>query len=73
MTERTVLISGASIAGPTLAFWLARYGLRPVVIERASELRLGGQNIEEPREADRPRLRGLLLIPCWFRARTAAA
>ena len=46
MTERTVLISGASIAGPTLAFWLRRYGLRPVVIERADELRLGGQNAD---------------------------
>ncbi|MBA3547849.1 MAG: FAD-dependent monooxygenase [Nannocystis sp.] len=46
MTERTVLISGASIAGPTLAFWLRRYGLRPVVIERAGEPRLGGQNVD---------------------------
>lgn len=46
MTERTVLISGASIAGPTLAYWLKRYGLRPVVIERANELRLGGQNVD---------------------------
>lgn len=46
MTERTVLISGASIAGPTLAFWLKRYGLRPVVIERADALRLGGQNVD---------------------------
>lgn len=46
MTERTVLISGASIAGPTLAFWLRRHGLRPVVIERASALRLGGQNVD---------------------------
>lgn len=46
MTERTVLISGASIAGPTLAFWLRRHGLRPVVVERASELRLGGQNVD---------------------------
>jgi len=40
------LISGASIAGPTLAFWLLRYGLRPVVIERAGALRLGGQNVD---------------------------
>ncbi len=40
------MISGASIAGPTLAFWLRRYGLRPVVIERAGALRLGGQNVD---------------------------
>lgn len=46
MTERTVLISGASIAGPALAFWLHRYGMRPVVIERAAALRLGGQNVD---------------------------
>ncbi|WP_438025642.1 FAD-dependent monooxygenase [Sorangium sp. So ce233] len=46
MEHRTVLISGASIAGPALAFWLARYGFRPVVVERAGALRLGGQNID---------------------------
>jgi 2-polyprenyl-6-methoxyphenol hydroxylase-like FAD-dependent oxidoreductase len=40
------LISGASIAGPALAFWLARYGFRPVIVERADALRLGGQNID---------------------------
>ncbi len=46
MTERTALIAGAGIAGPALAFWLKRYGLYPVVVERAEELRLGGQNID---------------------------
>ncbi|KYF55981.1 FAD-binding monooxygenase [Sorangium cellulosum] len=46
MEHRTVLIAGASIAGPALAFWLARYGFRPVVVERAGALRLGGQNID---------------------------
>ncbi|XXT20227.1 FAD-dependent monooxygenase [Sorangium sp. So ce429] len=46
MEHRTVLISGASIAGPALAFWLARHGFRPVVVERAGALRLGGQNID---------------------------
>jgi 2-polyprenyl-6-methoxyphenol hydroxylase-like FAD-dependent oxidoreductase len=40
------LVSGASIAGPALAFWLARYGFRPVIVERADALRLGGQNID---------------------------
>lgn len=44
--HRTVLISGASIAGPALAFELARHGLRPVIVERAKALRLGGQNID---------------------------
>ncbi|WP_241777679.1 FAD-dependent oxidoreductase [Streptomyces sp. CT34] len=38
----TVLISGASVAGPALAYWLARYGCRPTVIELAPALRGGG-------------------------------
>jgi len=46
MEQRTVLISGASIAGPALAFWLARRRLRPVVVERAGALRRGGQNVD---------------------------
>jgi 2-polyprenyl-6-methoxyphenol hydroxylase-like FAD-dependent oxidoreductase len=46
MTERSVLICGASIAGPALAFWLRRHGFRPVVVERAPVFRDGGQNID---------------------------
>jgi len=30
-----VLISGASVAGPTLAYWLARYGFDVTVVERS--------------------------------------
>jgi 2-polyprenyl-6-methoxyphenol hydroxylase-like FAD-dependent oxidoreductase len=41
-----VLISGAGIAGPALAFWLTRRGLRPVVVERAPALRVGGHAID---------------------------
>ncbi|RYU93614.1 FAD-dependent monooxygenase [Emticicia agri] len=44
--SKKVLISGASIAGPTLAFWLAKYGFKVTVVERAPALRLGGQNID---------------------------
>jgi flavin-dependent dehydrogenase len=33
MTSPTVLISGAGIAGPSLAFWLTRNGYRVVVVE----------------------------------------
>ena len=36
-----VLISGASVAGPTLAYWLHRHGFRPAVVERAPVLRAG--------------------------------
>ena len=46
MAPRTVLIAGASIAGPTLAYWLDRHGLEPTVVERAPELRLSGQNVD---------------------------
>ncbi|MFE1175752.1 FAD-dependent monooxygenase [Streptomyces sp. NPDC058773] len=38
----TVLISGASVAGPALAYWLGRYGYRTTVIEVAPALRGGG-------------------------------
>ncbi|HEY4022779.1 MAG TPA: FAD-dependent monooxygenase [Pseudonocardiaceae bacterium] len=43
---KNVLISGASIAGPALAFWLDRYGFRPTVVERAPALREGGQAVD---------------------------
>lgn len=41
-----VLISGAGIAGPTLAYWLLRYGLNPTIVERAPRLRTGGYIID---------------------------
>src|SRR2546430_12382415 len=42
----TVLISGASIAGPSLAYWLNRFGFRPTVVEKASTVRPGGYPID---------------------------
>ena len=44
--SRSVLISGASIAGPTLAYWLDRYGFEVTVIERAPSVRSGGYPID---------------------------
>ena len=41
-----VLISGASIAGPTLAYWLDRYGFDVTVVERAKTIRSGGYPID---------------------------
>ena len=35
MKNTKVLISGAGIAGPTLAYWLLRWGLEPTLIDRA--------------------------------------
>lgn len=44
--NRNVLISGASIAGPALAFWLRRYGFEPVIVERAPAVRPGGYAVD---------------------------
>lgn len=43
---KRVLISGAGIAGPTLAYWLLRYGHKPTLIEDAPHLRTGGYLID---------------------------
>ena len=37
----SVLISGASVAGPVLAYWLHRFGFHPTVIERTAQPRFG--------------------------------
>ncbi|QEW04262.1 FAD-dependent monooxygenase [Microbacterium lushaniae] len=37
-----VLISGAGVAGPVLAYWLTRHGFEPTVIERAPAIRRSG-------------------------------
>lgn len=41
-----VLVSGASIAGPTLAYWLGRRGFEVTVVERAATVRGGGYPID---------------------------
>ncbi|MGU3537781.1 FAD-dependent oxidoreductase [Methylobacterium sp. A54F] len=43
---RCILVTGASIAGSTAAWWLARAGLAVTVVERAPGFRDGGQNID---------------------------
>ncbi|MEU5273662.1 FAD-dependent monooxygenase [Streptomyces hygroscopicus] len=44
--KRDVLISGASISGPALAYWLHRSGCAVTVVEKASALRAGGYPID---------------------------
>jgi 2-polyprenyl-6-methoxyphenol hydroxylase-like FAD-dependent oxidoreductase len=44
--DMDILINGAGIAGLTLAYWLARYGFRPTLIELAPNLRTGGYIID---------------------------
>lgn len=46
MSGIRVLVAGASIAGPALAHWLRRRGAEVTVVERASELRPGGQAVD---------------------------
>jgi 2-polyprenyl-6-methoxyphenol hydroxylase-like FAD-dependent oxidoreductase len=46
MSNQTVLISGAGIAGPTLAYWLARDGFRPTVVEHAAAPRSSGSPVD---------------------------
>lgn len=43
---KTVLVSGASIAGPTLAYWLGHYGFDVTIVERAPAIRTGGYAID---------------------------
>ena len=46
MKNKNILISGASIAGPALAFWLRRFGFNPTIVERAPALRPGGYAVD---------------------------
>ncbi|WP_039805090.1 FAD-dependent monooxygenase [Nocardia araoensis] len=46
MSGIRVLVAGASIAGPALAHWLRRRGAEVTVVERAPELRPGGQAVD---------------------------
>ena len=46
MSGVRVLVAGASIAGPALAHWLRRRGAEVTVVERAAELRPGGQAVD---------------------------
>ena len=41
-----ILISGAGIAGSTLAHWLLHYGMQPTLVERAPQLRTGGYIVD---------------------------
>src|SRR5215472_19131192 len=46
MKNQNILISGASLAGPALAYWLSRYGFQPTVVERTPALREGGYKVD---------------------------
>lgn len=46
MSQLRVLISGASVAGPALAYWLVRAGCKVTVVERAPSPRSAGQGLD---------------------------
>lgn len=46
MSQLNILISGAGIAGSTLAYWLARAGSNITIIERAPEIRDSGLGVD---------------------------
>lgn len=46
MNNHTVLISGGGIAGTALAYWLARRGMLPTVVERSAGLRSSGSPVD---------------------------
>ncbi|MBS0653554.1 MAG: FAD-dependent monooxygenase [Verrucomicrobia bacterium] len=46
MKIQRVLISGASIAGPALGYWLQRYGFDVTIVETSPSLRKGGYKID---------------------------
>jgi 2-polyprenyl-6-methoxyphenol hydroxylase-like FAD-dependent oxidoreductase len=46
MMNRDILISGASIAGLALAYWLRQYGFNPTVVEQAPAPREGGYAVD---------------------------
>ncbi|AXB46335.1 FAD-dependent monooxygenase [Amycolatopsis albispora] len=46
MSGKNVLISGASVAGPALAYWLGHHGFHPTVVEIAPAPREGGYAVD---------------------------
>ncbi len=46
MKNKRVLISGAGIAGLTLAYWLKQYGFTPILIEKHPTLRAEGYKLD---------------------------
>jgi 2-polyprenyl-6-methoxyphenol hydroxylase-like FAD-dependent oxidoreductase len=62
MRSLNILVSGASIAGPALAYWLNRYGCTVTVVEKAPALRPGGQAVDFKGETHRQVLERMGLL-----------
>ena len=46
MSPPRILVSGASVAGPALAYWLVKAGCKVTIVERSRVLRTEGQGID---------------------------
>ncbi|MFG2624968.1 FAD-dependent monooxygenase [Streptomyces sp. NPDC048473] len=66
----SVLISGASVAGPALAHWLHRHGFEATIVERAPALRDGGYAVDFRGHAHLSVLRRMGILDTVQRART---
>ncbi|GLZ76224.1 hypothetical protein Afil01_10310 [Actinorhabdospora filicis] len=77
MSAKNVLISGGSIGGTALAYWLTEYGFNVTIVEVTPEFRRGGQAIDvrgpaleiarrmgigDRLEAERLRMRGMSMV-----------
>ncbi|WP_283134623.1 FAD-dependent monooxygenase [Rhizohabitans arisaemae] len=71
--NRKVLISGASVAGPALAYWLGRHGFKPTVVELAPALREGGQAVDFRGETHLTVLERMGLLPELHRIQTGGS
>ncbi|MEU4203626.1 FAD-dependent monooxygenase [Streptomyces sp. NPDC045470] len=71
--NRNVLISGASVAGPALAYWLGRHGFNPTVVELAPALREGGQAVDFRGETHLTVLERMGLLPELRRIQTGGS
>lgn len=46
MNNTRILVIGAGVAGPSVCYWLRRFGFSPALIENAPSLRIGGQALD---------------------------
>lgn len=74
LKNKHILISGASISGPALAFWLHHYGFTVTIVEQAPALRTGGYKIDiRGKAVDVVKAMGLYEKICEFNVDMQAA
>ncbi|HLB52577.1 MAG TPA: FAD-dependent monooxygenase [Chlamydiales bacterium] len=70
MKNKRILISGAGVAGLTLAYWLKQFGFTPTIVEKHPYLRTGGYKIDL-RGAGLEVLKRMGVYPAISESRTA--